>query len=249
MARREHPVRAVVLDIEGTTTPISFVYEVLFPFVRAHLRAYLTANAGSPAVHDALQELQRDHADERARREHPPEWDASDPQRVATFVEWLMDRDRKAPGLKRLQGQIWARGFGDGVLRGEIFPDVAPALRQWREAGIRVAIYSSGSEQAQRLIFGSTPAGDLTGLVCRFFDTAVGPKKEADSYRRIAGELDCATNEMLFISDVVAELDAARAAGCDVALAVRPGNAQQPDNAYPVIRTFDEIVLFSADAG
>ena len=241
MARREHPVRAIVLDIEGTTTPIAFVYDVLFPFARAHLRDHLTAEAGSAALQEALQQLQRDRADEISRGEHPPDWSASDPQRVATFVEWLMDRDRKAPGLKRLQGQIWARGFRDGVLRGEVLPDVPPALRRWRDAGIRVAIYSSGSDEAQRLVFGTTAFGDLTPWIDRFFDTAVGPKMSADSYQRIAGELGCATKELLFVSDVVAELDAARAAGCEVLLAVRAGNPAQPDHSYRVVRSFDEL--------
>jgi enolase-phosphatase E1 len=243
LARRDHPVRAIVLDIEGTTTPIAFVYDVLFPFARTHLGEYLRAAARSAALRAALQQLQRDHADEVSRGEHPPEWSASDPGRVAAFVEWLMDRDRKAPGLKRLQGQIWARGFRDGVLRGEVFPDVPPAMRRWCDAGIRVAIYSSGSDEAQRLVFGTTASGDLTPLICRFFDTAVGPKMSAESYRRIAQELGCATNDLLFVSDVVAELDAARTAGCEVVLAVRPGNPAQQQRPYPVVRTFDEIEL------
>jgi enolase-phosphatase E1 len=246
LARRDPRVRAVVLDIEGTTTPIAFVYDVLFPFARAHLAEYLRAEAGSAALQAAIAQLQRDHADEVSRGEHPPDWSASDPRPVAAFVEWLMDRDRKAPGLKRLQGQIWGRGFRDGVLRGEVFEDVPPALRRWRDAGIGVAIYSSGSDEAQRLVFGTTAFGDLTPLICRFFDTAVGPKKSAESYRRIALQLGCATSEMLFISDVVAELDAARAAGCEVVLAVRPRNAAQPEHSYRVIQTFDEIPISSA---
>jgi enolase-phosphatase E1 len=235
-------VRAIVLDIEGTTTPIAFVYDVLFPFARAHLRDYLTAEAASAALQQALQQLQRDHADEISRGEHPPDWRAADPQRVAAFVEWLMDRDRKAPGLKSLQGQIWARGFRDGTLTGEVFRDVPSAIRRWRDADVRVAIYSSGSEQAQRLVFGTTRYGDLTSLVCRFFDTAVGPKTSAGSYRRIAEALGCATNDMLFVSDVTAELDAARDAGCQVLLCVRPGNAPQPSHGYPVVGSFDEIL-------
>ena len=177
-----------------------------------------------------------------SRGEQPPAWRESEYQQVAAFVEWQMDRDRKAPGLKRLQGQIWERGFRDGTLKGDVFPDVPPALRRWRDAGLSVAIYSSGSEQAQRLVLGTTASGDLTGLVARFFDTAVGPKRSADSYRRIARELGCATGDMLFVSDVTGELDAARDAGCDVLLCVRPGNAPQTDDTYPVVRTFDEIV-------
>jgi enolase-phosphatase E1 len=239
-AHREPGVRAIVLDIEGTTTPIAFVYGVLFPYARAHLRDHLTTEAGSEALADALRQLKHDHATELAQGEQPPEWTGSR-EGVAALVEWLMDRDRKSPGLKLLQGQIWDRGFRDGTLRGEVFPDVPPALQRWRAAGIRVAIYSSGSEHAQRLVFSTTASGDLAGLICRFFDTAVGPKRSPDSYHRIARELGCAAGEMLFVSDVTAELDAARMAGCQVRLCVRPGNPPQSDDAYPVIRSFAEI--------
>jgi enolase-phosphatase E1 len=239
---REHVPRAIVLDIEGTIAPIAFVYDVLFPFARAHLRDYLAAHARSTPLQDALRELQHDHAGEVSRGEAPPAWREPDLEQVATFVEWLMDRDRKAPGLKRLQGRIWERGFREGSLRGEVFPDVPPALQRWRDAGVSVAIYSSGSEQAQRLLLGTTPSGDLTGLVTGFFDTAVGPKTSADSYCHIARELGCTPGDMLFVSDVTAELDAARAAGCEVVLCVRPGNAPQPAGVYPVVETLDEIV-------
>ncbi len=238
----EHPVRAIVLDIEGTTTPIAFVHDILFPYARAHLRDFLASQAGSPALDDALRQLQRDRADEVSRGEEPPDWNGSEPQGVAAFVEWLMDRDRKASGLKRLQGQIWERGFRAGTLRGDVFPDVPPALDRWRDAGLRVAIYSSGSDEAQRLIFGTTASGDLTGLICRFFDTSVGSKVSTDSYRRIARELGCSASDVLFVSDVATELDAARGAGCQVLLAVRPGNPAQPRHAYPVVRTFDDIL-------
>jgi len=241
-ALRERGVRAIVLDIEGTTTPIAFVYDVLFPFARAHLRQYLTTRAESQALQETLRQLRRDRADEVGRGEQPPDWPESEPERAAAFVEWLMDRDRKAPGLKLLQGRIWERGFRDGTLKGELFPDVAPALARWRGAGPRVAIYSSGSEQAQRLIFSTSSSGDLTGSICRFFDTGVGPKASADSYRRIARELGCAPGEMLFVSDVTRELDAARDAGCQAVLCARPGNPPQAGGVYPVIRSFDEIV-------
>ena len=151
-----------------------------------------------------------------------------------------MDQDRKSPGLKLLQGQIWDEGYRSGELKGEVFADVAPALRRWRDAGVAVAIYSSGSELAQRLLFGSTASGDLTPLLARFFDTTVGAKQAAESYRRIARELGIPPDRMLFISDVTTELDAAHSAGCQVLLCVRPGNRPQPNHAYPVIERFDE---------
>ena len=141
-----------------------------------------------------------------------------------------MDRDRKSPGLKLLQGRIWEGGYRAGILKGEVFADVPPALERWRDAGLDVAIYSSGSELAQRLIFGSTADGDLTRFFSRFFDTAVGAKDAPASYRRIAAELGRATDRIVFISDVTTELDAAGSAGCGVILCVRPGNRPQPDH-------------------
>lgn len=190
-------IRAVLLDIEGTTTPISFVHDVLFPYARARIGA---------------------------------EWHAA------------MDRDDKSGELKRLQGLIWERGYRAGELHGEVFPDVAPAIRRWRDAGLRVAIYSSGSELAQRLLFGSTPDGDLTALLDGFFDTTVGPKKTAASYAAIARRLGCAPREILFVSDVTAELAAAAEAGCQVVLTLRPGNAPQPErDRYESVNSFSEL--------
>jgi enolase-phosphatase E1 len=240
-ALRDNGIRAIVLDIEGTTTPIAFVHDILFPFARTHLREYLKTQAGSD-VRDVLDELRDDFDAEVSRGEEPPGWSASSVESVAAFVEWLMDRDRKAPGLKLLQGRIWDHGFRNGTLRGEVYSDVPPALKRWNSAGIDVAIYSSGSEQAQRLVFSTTPSGDLTRFVSRFFDTAVGPKTSADSYRRIARELGSAPADMLFVSDAAAELNAAEDAGAHVLLSVRPGNPPQPGAGHTAIRTFDEIL-------
>jgi enolase-phosphatase E1 len=154
-----------------------------------------------------------------------------------------MDRDRKSPGLKDLQGLIWERGYQRGELHGIVYPDVPPALRRWCDRAVEMAIYSSGSELAQRRLFASTAEGDLTPLFAGFFDTAVGPKGEAGSYRRIASALGHAPDRVLFVSDVTAELDAAREAGCGTLLCLRPGNLPQPDAArFDRARTFDEIV-------
>jgi enolase-phosphatase E1 len=214
IALGERGVRGIILDIEGTTTPVAFVYDVLFPYARAHLRDYL-----------------RDHVEQ----------DEAKVAEIAARMESLMDRDVKDPELKALQGKIWVRGYGDGTLKGQVFPDVPPALERWHAAGLDVAIYSSGSVLAQRLLFGTTPAGDLTKLIGHYFDTGVGPKRAQESYARIASELGRAPRELLFISDVVAELDAARAARVQAALCVRPGNAAQDDAAADVMRSFDEI--------
>jgi len=229
-------VRAILLDIEGTTTPIAFVYDVLFPYVRAHLRDYLRSRPDPDVVGSLKQERARDAALPKS-----PQPDES-LEGLAGYVEWLMDRDRKSPGLKALQGLVWERGYRDGSLKGVVFPDVARALVRWRHAGIKTAIYSSGSVLAQRLLFGTTAFGDLTPMLTEFFDTSSGGKTFEDSYRRIAAGLGCSPPEMLFVSDVVTEIDAARNAGCQVILCVRPGNApQQVSGEQRFVHSFDEI--------
>ena len=248
-------VRAILLDIEGTTTPVTFVYDVLFPYARARLLTYLDQHRDSDRVGDVTRRLvdewARDHArgDEwardHARGESPPEWrEATVDERLhsaADYAAWLMQRDRKSPGLKLLQGFIWEEGYRAGDLHGEVFDDVPAALARWHAAGLTLAIYSSGSVLAQRLLFGATAHGDLTPLFSGFFDTSVGAKTERASYARIAAELRQRPEAILFISDVVAELAAARAAGCQVALSMRPGNAEQPADPAPIVRNFDEI--------
>ena len=228
---------AVVLDIEGTTTPIAFVYEVLFPFARRRLRSYIRDPRHAGELREALGLLKKEFEADSAGPAHAGRHD------LEASVERLMDEDRKSPGLKALQGLIWQDGYRTGELKGEVFPDVAPAFRLWRDRGVRVAIYSSGSELAQRLLFGNTSAdGDLTPLIARYFDTRVGAKVEADSYRTIVRELDRPAGDVLFISDVTAELDAARTAGCQTRLCLRPGNRSQPPNHHETIRTFDDIL-------
>ncbi len=226
-------IAAIVLDIEGTTTPIAFVHDVLFPFARTGLRSYLHDERHAGDLPEIVSLLRAEHAADVVIGAHPPPWQDATGEELLASVEayalWLMDRDRKSPGLKRLQGNIWEIGYRAGKLKGEVFPDTAPAIRRWREAGIDVAIYSSGSVLAQRRLFESTPDGDLTGLITAFFDTAVGPKTSRDSYERIARALGHEPSQILFISDVTAELAAARAAGFRVLLSERPGNPPQPD--------------------
>ena len=222
-------IRSLLLDIEGTTTPISFVYEVLFPFARRRVETFLREHGGEDPVAADLRELEGLRAAEAAG------------QSIAEFTRWLMDQDRKDTPLKSLQGKIWEEGYRRGELRGQLFPDVPRALRRWQAQGRDISIFSSGSVLAQRLLFAHSDAGDLTPFLRAFFDTTVGAKKESASYRRIAEKLERQSAEILFISDVVAELDAARAAGLGAILAVRPGNrpVSQPD--YPAITSFDEL--------
>lgn len=228
-------MNAVLLDIEGTTTPMSFVHDVLFPYARARLREFLETQIAADAARDIRDELDRERTDDERRGERPP------PDTVA-YLEWLMDRDRKSPALKRLQGLIWEHGYRAGVLRGQVFPDVPEALRRWRDAGRLVAIYSSGSELAQRLLFESTERGDLTPWLNAFFDTRVGPKTAPESYRHVADALKISTGDLLFLSDVTAELSAARLAGAEVKLVVRPGNAAQPGAiAFETVENFERL--------
>jgi enolase-phosphatase E1 len=221
--------KGILLDIEGTTTPIRFVYDVLFPFARVHAHEHLDP--------EAERALKTEHAADVASGLAPPPW----PSGALAYVHWLMDQDRKSTALKNLQGTIWKEGYERGGLHGEVFPDVPVALQRWKEAGFDVRIYSSGSILAQRLLFSTTPDGDLTRFLNGYFDTTTGPKSESSSYSTIAKAFDLAPAEILFISDVVRELDAATAAGLQVRLCIRPGNAPQPPNSYRAISTFSEV--------
>jgi enolase-phosphatase E1 len=166
---------------------------------------------------------------------------ADDHAAVVAQVYRLMDRDEKSTGLKSLQGKIWEEGYRSGELKGEVYPDVLPAMERWRDKGIDIAIFSSGSIQAQRSLFGHSAAGDLTRFIRAYFDTTTGPKNAAQSYSRIAAALERSPSEVLFVSDVAAELDAARAAGMQTGLCVRSADATVPAGSHRIIRTFDEI--------
>ncbi len=230
-------VRAVLLDIEGTTTPISFVFDVLFPYAARNVGRYLAEHYSDPKLQPVLKEL-------REKRDADPSIDTSAPNEIeslAAYARYLMSQDSKFSALKALQGEIWQQGYADGDLKGQVFDDVPAALRRWREQGNRIFIYSSGSVLAQKLIFGHSNHGDLTPLLAGYFDTAVGAKADSNSYRKIVSEIGVDASQVLFISDAVRELDAAHAAGLNVALSIRPGNPAAPTNEYHSIRSFDEI--------
>ena len=235
--RLDESVRTILLDIEGTTTPIAFVHDTLFPYARARVRSFLERHAGDPDVRADLALLSDEYAAESRHEPGLPPWEP------VAYVHWLMDRDRKSTGLKSLQGKIWEEGYRAGELRGRgaVYPDVAPALARWRQQGKDIAIFSSGSIQAQRNLFANTTAGDLSPFLSAYFDTTTGPKREPRSYARIATALERRPAEVLFLSDVGAELDAARQAGMRTGLCVRAPAATPPSSAHAVIRTFDEV--------
>jgi enolase-phosphatase E1 len=216
----------ILLDIEGTTTPIDFVYQVLFPYARKHLRAYLATHWNE--VPNELAQLQAEHAADVQQGLQPPALALSQLDSVVAYLHWLMEQDRKAAPLKSLQGKVWETGYQSGALKSQIFADVPRAFAVWREQGKRIAIFSSGSVLAQKLLFSYTESGDLSGFICDWFDTNIGAKREAESYRRIAAALHCAPPEIAFISDVTAELEAARQAGMQAFLSLRAGNPPQP---------------------
>jgi enolase-phosphatase E1 len=236
--------RAILLDVEGTTSSIRFVNEVLFNYARQMLDSYLRSHWDTDEQIRAREQIVHD-----AGAESFASWSRGEPrqqvrERLKREVLRLMDRDAKTTGLKELQGLIWREGFEAGKLRAHIYPDVVPALRRWNEAGIDVRIYSSGSITAQRLFFGHTDVGNLLPLLKAHYDTTIGPKCSHDSYAKIAADIALAPEQILFLSDAVAELDAARAAGLQTALMTRPENAAPAEgHGHTVINDFGEVEL------
>lgn len=232
--------QVILLDIEGTTTPVDFVFGTLFPYAAAHAEAFLRVHANQPDVAADLALLRAEYAQEAPSAELPA-WTGDDPVAALPYIQHLIHIDRKSTGLKSLQGKLWAQGYRDGSLKSVMFPDVPAALARWRTDEKRVAIFSSGSVEAQKLIFAHSEQGDLTPSLCNYFDTTTGPKREAESYRCIAAALDTTPDEVLFLSDVPEELNAARDAGMQIALAVRPGNKPCDTTGFTVLYDFTDV--------
>jgi len=243
-------VDAVLLDIEGTTSSIRFVTDVMFPYARAHTPRYLVEHWNDSAAQEAIDLMAVDagHADSSA-------WfaacsldsTAGDQARidfVVAEVGRLMNADVKATGLKQLQGLVWRGGFESGEMQAHVYDEVPDAIRRWHDRGIDVRIYSSGSVEAQRLFFAHTTHGDLLPLFRGHYDTRIGSKREAESYRRIAAEFGLPPQRILFVSDLAGELVAAHEAGLRTALSLRPENGPVPDETPGFrIRSFDSIIL------
>jgi enolase-phosphatase E1 len=240
------PVRAILLDIEGTTTPINFVFETLFPFARRRLKQFLLEHCDEPSIREDLEALRAQHRTDLEGQLDPPPWSDSTQdlglESATAYALWLMDRDSKCSPLKSLQGKIWQEGYKKGELRGEVYPDVPRAFDRWSRQGKMICIFSSGSVLAQKLLFGSTAAGDLTGFLRAYFDTTVGPKNARGSYSQIAKTLALDAATILFVSDVVKELDAAREAGMQTILCTRAESTQGAASAHRVIHSFDDAL-------
>lgn len=223
-------IRAILTDIEGTTSSISFVKDVLFPYARERLPAFIVTHADKPEVQHWLHEAARENG----------LVSASEQEIIDLLIAWI-DADRKSTALKALQGMIWADGYKDANFRAHIYADAARCLRKWAASGLRLYVYSSGSRPAQKLLFGNTEAGDLTSVFSGYFDTETGPKRESASYARIAADIAFAPDEILFLSDIVEELDAARAAGMQTILLARDAGGCPADSAHPCVTDFDAI--------
>lgn len=224
------PIRAILTDIEGTTSSIDFVRDVLFPYARKRLPAFIETHREDPGVLHWLQEAAREAGIIEAERQEV----------IELLLQWI-DQDRKSTALKALQGMIWKDGYETGVYQAHMYPEVASRLRAWHAQGLRLYVYSSGSVPAQQLFFHYSEAGDLTPLFSGYFDTETGPKREAASYRRIAEAIGEEAGHVLFLSDIVEELDAARAAGLQTGWLVRGPQAAPVAPEHPVYRDFDAI--------
>lgn len=229
-------VQAVLTDIEGTTTSISFVYDVLFPYVEARLEAFCSRTDPGLGLAEAIARLRSEYEDEVRQGVSVPQFGIG-----ASYARHLMNLDRKSTGLKVLQGLIWEEGYRSGALRSHVFPEVPGALTAWRKTGVRLRVFSSGSVRAQQLLFGYTEYGDLSGLFEGFHDTTTGPKQESASYRTIAGAFALPPEAILFLSDARGELDAAAETGLQTGMLVRPGNRPATPGPHAVHSSFEEL--------
>lgn len=219
------------MDIEGTIISVAFVRDVLFPYAKHRLAAFLREQQDMPALRQWAEACQDTATQELGRR---PSYE----ELPGILSRWI-EEDRKHPGLKAIQGMIWHQGYQAGAFAPALYDDVVPVLTRWREKGLRLALYSSGSEQAQRLLVGHTSDGDLTELFSRFFDTSIGAKTETASYRRISQILALSPEDILFLSDIEAELDAAAEAGFNTTQIVRAGTKAGLD--HPVCSSFNRL--------
>lgn len=233
----------MLLDVEGTVGPVSFVKETLFPYANSRMSVFIAERGEEPTVKSEIGALRALHGTDVERGLHPPPWRDGDESAASTYALWLSMQDRKATPLKALQGLIWRHGYESGALTAPVYDDVLLLLERLRSKGRVAAIYSSGSVLAQRLYFGHTTAGDLTPLIRDYFDTTVGAKTDASSYRTIASRLGFPENDVVFVSDSVAEVAAARAAGMPAWLCVREGEIPPGDDrAIRDLRAIDEVL-------
>ncbi|MDH5215247.1 MAG: acireductone synthase [Gammaproteobacteria bacterium] len=227
-------VRAIVMDIEGTTSSIDFVHKVLFPYAARELPDFVRSHSSDREVLQLLDEARIEAGEASANTERV----------IEILAKWI-EQDRKAGSLKALQGLVWESGYRDGDFTGHVYPDVAPNMKNWVENGIALYVYSSGSVQAQKLLFAHSAAGDLRPFIRGYFDTRTGHKRDAASYKRIAQSLQLTPSQILFLSDTAAELDAATEAGMQTIQLARDKNVVR--GAHTMVADFDAISVASVD--
>ncbi len=226
-------IKAILTDIEGTTTSISFVYDVLFPYAREHLPTYIKAHRDEKNVKAVLQDIN----DEVNK-------DLTITESIDQVLLW-MNEDKKVTPLKTLQGMVWEDGYQTNGFQGHIYDDVPGNLEKWKKMGIPVFIYSSGSIKAQQLLFSHTTAGDLTPYLSGYFDTTSGKKRDHQSYLNIAKQIHYPPENILFLSDVIEELDAARTSGMQTCLLIRNNSTSIPEPTHPCAGDFNQIEMHS----
>ncbi len=237
--------RVILLDIEGTTTPIDFVHTTLFNYANDNVEAFLQKNSAISEIQLLLGELKSQHDHDLIEGKNPPDWLDADPgsqiKNATSYVRWLIGMDSKTPVLKTLQGLIWEEGYNCGKIKSRVYPDVPQFLKKCEDYGKITCIYSSGSALAQHLIFKETEYGDLTHFISNYFDTSMGKKTDPGSYRNIASFMGIREDQCLFFSDSIQELDAATSAGFKVCWVQKEKTGEHPDSIYPVISSFSEI--------
>ncbi|KAJ2452291.1 enolase-phosphatase E1 [Coemansia sp. RSA 2336] len=235
-------MQVILLDIEGTTTPISFVHDTLFPYVLSTLHEFLESHWTDPELQPHIQALRR-----QALEDHDAPQISDDPAKtresLIANVQWQMKLDRKTGALKGLQGYMWRFGYQSGKLRGVMFADAVEAIKKWTGEGKQVYIYSSGSVEAQKLIFGYSDHGNLLQYISGHYDTKVGAKTSSDSYGKIAEDIQAKPENILFISDNIREIEAADKAGMQVVVSVRPGNAPLPSHSFAESSNFTTLII------
>ena len=222
--------KAILTDIEGTTSSLSFVKDVLFPYARERMAEYVRQHAQELSVKKELEEVRRLSG-----------INLNNSEIIEQLIRWI-DEDKKITPLKSLQGMIWENGYKNGDFKGHVYEDAARNLKKWKQAGLKLYVFSSGSVQAQKLLFAHTDYGDLTPLFSGYFDTTIGNKREENSYRKITESIGTPPGEILFLSDIREELDAARSAGMPVTWLLRDG-ALDPNATLRQVQNFDEILF------
>ena len=236
----------LLLDIEGTTCPVSFVSDVLFPFAKKELSRYITQcwnkSPNNKTIQAARKEWKDDQSAESMKiKQQVKQGQTGEVDGLIEYLKHLISIDRKSTALKDLQGKIWENGYSNGELKSQLFPETAECLRQWHEQGLTLSVYSSGSIQAQKLLYRHSSNGDLEDLFSHWFDTHTGPKKSTESYTTIAEKLHTSPNKIWFVSDNGAECDSARLAGMHTLFSLRDGNPDRDPRDHTVVQSLREV--------